>query len=104
MLSERSDTAAGFECPRTGVDSKSKREHRRRTNSLTWHRDGTYTLPVRAGLGDESRTRAIQRFLVRRRESLSSTQPTPKKKPYTKPTLTKRKTLRDITAGIVNSK
>ena len=30
--------------------------------------------------------------------------PTPKKKPYMKPTLTKRKTLRDITAGVVNSR
>jgi hypothetical protein len=30
---------------------------------------------------------------------MKSTKPTPKKQPYTKPTLTKRKTLRDITAG-----
>ena len=29
--------------------------------------------------------------------------PTPKKKPYTKPTLTKHKRLRDITAGTVAS-
>ena len=30
---------------------------------------------------------------------MKSMKPIPKKKPYTKPTLTKRKTLRDITAG-----
>jgi hypothetical protein len=29
--------------------------------------------------------------------------PTPKKKPYTKPALTKHKPLRDVTAGIVGS-
>ena len=35
---------------------------------------------------------------------MNSTKPTQNKKPYTKPTLTKRKTLRDITAGIAVSK
>ena len=34
---------------------------------------------------------------------MKTEKPTPKK-PYTKPTLTKRKTLRDITAGVVNSR
>ena len=30
--------------------------------------------------------------------------PTPKKKPYTKPTLTKHKPLRDVTAALISPK
>jgi hypothetical protein len=37
-------------------------------------------------------------------EGRGPVKPTPKKKPYTKPTLTKHKPLRDVTAALISPK